>query len=351
MKDLIEYRPGVDSMAKTKFLFSAELVSRVLGGQRPSENIGQNFLVDASAALAVANRTLPGAEVVEIGTGIGNLTRVIAQHGAAKVITLDIDPRLRPAQEIVLQGVGNVEIRQQDATKFKFQNWVRQEPEARHQVMGNIPYHIAEPLVTRLAQNVDRLDDVTLMVGVKLSDALTSHSPGSEWYSKLTFVSSVFDIEVVDRVPRSSYYPVPPTDTVVLSMTPKEVPADESNTAFGLRKAIVASSDTSLSLEKVINNYGNSGQAVEGKHLDKSQSHKRERRQERSHLSRMRDNYNDMPTSRRSGSESTRELMSAWQTNSGLVERLGLPQSMLNKPFNRLDNQEVRVLAEALQRI
>lgn len=351
MKTLLDHAPRTDSMAKTKFLFSPELVARALGGKIPSEHIGQNFLVDADVALEVARHTLSGAEVVEVGTGIGNLTRVIAQHGAARVITLDIDPQLRPAQEIVLQGVDNVEIRQQDAVKFKYQNWVRQDPDARHQVMGNIPYHISEPLVTRLAQNVGHIDNVTLIAGEKLADALTSRSPESDRYTKLTFVASVFDIEITRRVPRSCSYPVPPTDSVVLSMTPKEVPADESSTSFGLRKAIVASSDTNLSLAKVINNYGNSGNTGEGKQLGKDLSHKRDRRQERSHLSHMRHALNDMPVSRRRDGESTKELMGAWSTNSGLVDRLGLPQSMLGKPFNRLDNQEVRLLAEALQRI
>ncbi len=336
-------------MSKSE-LFTEEYLKKILDF-KPKESIGQNFLIDYNIASQIASRTIRGADVVEVGSGPGNLTRMIAENGANRVIGLEIDPNFREAQEIVLAGTNNVEIRQQNALNFDFDNWIRNDSYAEHQVIGNIPYHISEPLITAIARSGNKIVNTTLLVGKSLATTLTTTNPGSIHYSKLSFIGSVFDINIEARVSANCFWPRPRTESAVISLSSKEMPTDESQTALELRKAIVDSSDQNLTLAKVIN--GLSTSSTSGKQLGKDMSHRYGRRQQKNELNFLRRMLNDMPTSRRQNREDVQSIVSSstQMANSGLAERLGLSTRILSKPFHNLNNEEVKDLERSLMNI
>lgn len=303
----------------------------------PVESLGQSFLVDPARVSRFVSLTIADADVVEIGSGPGNLTFGIAKV-ARHVIGLEIYRGYADAQAKILSGLDNVEIVNTDALRFNFRQWINKDPEAQHQVIGNIPFHISEPLLAKLAQVSDGLDDITLMVGDNLAKTMTTTNPASEWYTHLSFIAGIFDVLKVDNVPRTCCWPVPRTDSAIMSLTPKGYP--EGGIAQQLQRRIVLSQPENLTLMKVINSFSVS--TTEGKVLGKDTSHRYDRRQTQYELKQIAGDYNQMPANR-SGivsrdSERTRRLS----------ERMNLPAEILSKPFSRIDNQEVRKLAMAI---
>jgi len=308
----------------------------------PVEKLGQNFLVDPNMVRAIVGLTIPNAEVIEIGCGPGNITRGIAER-ANNVIGLEVYPGFFEAQEKILKGCDNVRIINQNALKFDFRRWVDADREARHQVMGNIPFHISEPLLTLLAGVSDKVERITLLVGDNLATAMTMKNPNDDRFTRLSFISSIFDVNRVVHIPRTAFWPVPRTDADAISMSLKEYPDDGKMFAFQLTKKIVLSQSENLTLVKVLNSFSASGES--GKQLGKDMSHKYDRRQVRSELKRAVSDLNRMPVSRR---EMDGKLLTRMNS---LVSRIGLPEEILSKPFGRLNNEEVRQLALAINRL
>ena len=85
-------------------------------GITPSRDLGQNFLIDDNV-LELAGRLLPprpGEVVLEVGPGLGVLTRWLA--GRVRLVhAIEIDERLRPALAVSLEGLDNVDLRFADA--------------------------------------------------------------------------------------------------------------------------------------------------------------------------------------------------------------------------------------------
>jgi len=308
----------------------------------PIEKLGQNFLIDPSMVNKVANSTIQGADVVEIGTGPGNITRGIAQR-ADNVIGLEIFPDFVEAQNILLKNSPNVKIIIQNALKFDFARWTDVDRDARHQVIGNIPFNISEPLLTTLAGISDKIENITLLVGDNLATTMTITNPHDDRYTRLSFIASIFDVCRTIHVPRTCFWPVPRTDSDVISLTPKEFPENGKMFGFQLRKKIVLDQTANLTLAKVLNGFSSGPET--GKILDKDMSHRFDRRQTRSELKRTVRDLNRMPIGRREiGSDSMKTMRS-------LISRIGLSAEILSKPFSRLNNNEVRKLAMAIDNL
>jgi|GEM_PF-4996934 len=305
-------------------------------GFKPIEKLGQSFLVDPEKVRQFVATVVSGADVVEVGSGPGNLTMGISKI-AQRVTGLEIFPGYAEAQARTLGGCANVKILTTSALKFDFRRWVDADRDAQHQVVGNLPFHISEPLLTTLAQVSDHLDDITLMVGDSLAGALCATNPRDSRYTRLSFIASIFDVSRVSHVPRKSCWPVPRTDSDIVSLVPKESPKDGSMLAHQLRRRIVLSQPQNLTLIKVINGFSTNQE--DGKNVDKKASNRHDRQQTREEL-----RWYTMPMIRK-------DVPSDRVKMSRLSDRLGLPSEILSKPFSRLNNQEVRRLAEAIENL
>src|SRR3989304_5104497 len=86
---------------------------------RPKKSLGQNFLIDESALARIAAAADPAASdtVLEIGPGLGSLTRPLAS-AARRVVAVELDEAMLPALRQTLQSCANVEIVHSDILKY-----------------------------------------------------------------------------------------------------------------------------------------------------------------------------------------------------------------------------------------
>ncbi|MBP7356128.1 MAG: 23S rRNA (adenine(2030)-N(6))-methyltransferase RlmJ, partial [Longilinea sp.] len=114
----------------------------------PKKKLGQNFLMDNAALQRVvtAAEIQPEDEVLEIGAGLGSLTRHLSQ-AAQRVVAVELDQQLVPILQQVLAGMTNVQIVAGDILE---QNPAELMQSDQYLVVANIPYYITSAIIRHL---------------------------------------------------------------------------------------------------------------------------------------------------------------------------------------------------------
>ena len=162
--------------------------------------LGQNFLVDASAARRIVDALgqISDSVVVEIGPGRGVLTRLLVDR-AGFLIATELDEQLARQLRAMFAGKENVEIVQANFLNVSLLELLKGHPQAsraqRVRVVGNIPYYITSDILLRLFQQYELIDTVVLMVQKEVADRLAA-APGSRDYGLLTVTAQLHtDVE------------------------------------------------------------------------------------------------------------------------------------------------------------
>lgn len=147
-------------------------------GLSPNTDLGQHFLVDENLVdLSLREAQLTPEDVVlEVGAGVGVLTRPLAMAVAA-VHTVEIDRRLEPLLTDVLAGRDNVHIHWQDAMRMDLPA-LDPPPTA---LVSNLPYAIATPLVVETTWQLPTLRVWSVMVQREVADRWLA-GPGDAAY-------------------------------------------------------------------------------------------------------------------------------------------------------------------------
>ncbi|MCX5715666.1 MAG: 16S rRNA (adenine(1518)-N(6)/adenine(1519)-N(6))-dimethyltransferase RsmA [Candidatus Omnitrophica bacterium] len=190
---------------------------------RPNKRLGQNFLIDRNIAnkIIAAAGPKPGGTLFEIGAGLGNITADLAGL-AGRVIAVEFDKGLCAVLQETLKGCANLEIFCADILKFDFAGALRN---GRATVIGNLPYYITTPILERLIENRRAISGAVLMVQKEVGERLTS-APGSKVYGSLScYLGFYAKIEFLGVVSRSSFFPQPEVDSVLLRLDFLDKPA------------------------------------------------------------------------------------------------------------------------------
>ncbi len=174
--------------------------------------LGQHFLFDPGILRKIADcGDISASEtVVEIGPGLGTLTRLLAER-AKKVIAIEFDKRLIGRLKENLSGLSNVEIITANALEFPYET-IRGE----FKVVANIPYYITTPLLFRLLEFREKLISMTLLIQKEVAVRIVA-PPGNKDYGVLS-ISIQFQTkpELKFRVSRKSFSPPPSVDSAVV---------------------------------------------------------------------------------------------------------------------------------------
>ena len=188
---------------------------------RPRKSLSQNFLTDPEAldAIVAAAELQPGDNVVEIGPGLGVLTRRLLAAGAS-VLAVELDARLAEYLRRELYGVDRFELVEADALSLHPREFF---PERPIKVVANIPYHITSPLLHAFLEGDRPPELVVLLVQLEVAERVAA-PPGKMSYLSV-FAQNVATAEVMARVPATSFEPAPAVDSAVLRLRRRDRPA------------------------------------------------------------------------------------------------------------------------------
>jgi 16S rRNA (adenine1518-N6/adenine1519-N6)-dimethyltransferase len=195
---------------------------RLMGTERlrPRKSLSQNFLTDPEAldAIVAAAELAPGDRVVEVGPGLGVLTRRLLAAGAS-VLAVEVDPRLAEYLRRELYGIDRFELIEADALSLHPRELFPGEP---IKVVANIPYHITSPLLHAFLEG-DRPPELTvILVQLEVAERVAA-APGQMSYLSV-FAQNVAEAEVVVRVPAIAFEPAPAVDSAVLRLRRRAAP-------------------------------------------------------------------------------------------------------------------------------
>jgi len=183
----------------------------------PSKGLGQNFLIDNS----VLKKIIKAAEltkkdvILEIGPGIGNLTRELA-HKAKRIIAVEKDPKLARILKETLKEFKNIQIIQGDILKIQDTRYKIQDT---YKIVANLPFYIAAPVFRKFLESCKvQPCTMTLMVQKEVAQRICA-SPAK---MNLLAVSVQFyaEPEIISYVSKKSFWPEPKVDSAILKITP-----------------------------------------------------------------------------------------------------------------------------------
>lgn len=205
-------------------------------GLSASKGLGQNFLQDDAvlAKIAGAAEIGPADDVLEIGPGLGSLTRHLAL-AARSVTAVELDESLIPVLGEVLKPFGNVRLIHGDILNFKPADLM---PSADYLVVANIPYYITSAVFRHLLENPPRPRRIALTIQKEVAERICAQ-PGE--MSLLALSVQVYGApSIAARIPAGAFHPVPKVDSAVIrvDLYPQPlIPAEKLDDFFRLAKA------------------------------------------------------------------------------------------------------------------
>lgn len=216
----------------------------------PRKTLGQHFLADPNIIrkIVALSGVGPGSRVIEVGGGTGTLTAELAAAGAS-VIVYEIDDGLVGVLHEVLEGMPNVEIRHQDASRVHLQDALSGEPWA---LVANLPYNVGTGILLDALRFAPRIDRFVVTVQTEVAQRLFAQ-PGSKVYGIPSIVAALHATGGAAFALRPDvFYPEPNVGSTVVELQRVAPPAKAEQaialavTAFQQRRKMLRGSLASL---------------------------------------------------------------------------------------------------------
>lgn len=199
---------------------------------KPRKKFGQNFLQDENVILRIIDAIQPQTfdHIVEIGPGLGALTLKLLTI-LKEMDAIEIDRDIIPSLMEKTQGIGTLNIHQEDVLTFDFST-LFQRYQQKLRVVGNLPYNISTPLLFHLFQQNDCVQDMHFMLQKEVAERLSAQQGGKE-YGRLSIMAQYHcDIHLLFNVPPDAFWPKPKVFSTVLRLIPKTPKLNANNYAL-----------------------------------------------------------------------------------------------------------------------
>lgn len=227
-------------------------------GFKFSKSLGQNFLIDDNVIDKIIDgaRVKEGDKVIEVGPGIGTLTREMAKR-AEKVVAVEIDKNLIPILKETLSDFDNTEVVNEDILKVDINKLVDEKLSGGPvKLIANLPYYITTPIVMKFLEEDIPVTDIVVMVQKEVADRMNA-VPSTKDYGALSVAVQYYcDTEIVAKAPRHMFIPQPKVDSTVIGLhirEEKKYKADNEQlffktvkAAFGQRRKTLLNSLSSM---------------------------------------------------------------------------------------------------------
>lgn len=201
-------------------------------GFHPRGDLGQNFLIDLNILEYVADQASINSDdvVLEVGTGTGGLTTVLARDAAA-VVTVEYDRNVFGLAQLELAGLPNVTSINADALKNKnrinpdviaaVEHELSKDPERKLKLVANLPYNVATPIISNLVASELPWVRMVVMIQLELATRMAAEPKGGSNYGALSiWLQSQCRIKLLKKIGPQVFWPRPTVDSGLLSITP-----------------------------------------------------------------------------------------------------------------------------------
>ena len=197
-----------------------------------SKSMGQNFLIApwVPQEIAASSGAAPNCGVLEIGPGIGPLTRELARR-ADKVVSVELDRSLLPILAETLADCPNTEVCPGDILKTDIPALVQEKFAGLTPIAcANLPYNITTPAITALIE-ARCFSSITVMIQREVARRICAQPGTSDYGAFSVFCQYHTRPELLFDVPPECFLPAPKVTSSVLKMTPCPPPPSVDNEA------------------------------------------------------------------------------------------------------------------------
>jgi 16S rRNA (adenine1518-N6/adenine1519-N6)-dimethyltransferase len=189
-------------------------------GLRPKHSWGQNFLGDerAQQRIAEALEISPGERVLELGAGLGHLSRALLAAGA-QVVAVEKDREVAEALEA--QRLSGLSVVQLNAARIDFRE-VAGVPKVA--VVGNLPYHLSSSILFAVLEQEASVSRAVFTLQREVVERIAA-PPGSRTYGLLSALLDLFfEVQKLWTIPASAFYPPPKVESAVVRLLHRPEP-------------------------------------------------------------------------------------------------------------------------------
>lgn len=183
--------------------------------------LGQHFILKESVLDKVLSSIGPTDTVVEIGAGLGRLTEKLANK-CENLISYEIDKRFKPVLDEISDKYKKVEIIYKNVLEVKLPEFDK--------IVGNLPFDISEPLFKKLIKKREvkkydigefKFEKGIFILGESFVKKLKADLSDKNFSNISVVVPAYFKVNIITKIPKKAYSPMPETDTYLVEIDPK----------------------------------------------------------------------------------------------------------------------------------
>ena len=191
------------------------------------KRFGQNFLFDKNIIHKILNNIyLKKKDVIEIGSGIGNLT-LFYHHLPKHIYLIEIDKGFyRILQDLFLNNT-HISILHSNFLKFDLSKIIKQNQ--KYIFLSNLPYNSGSQILVKLLDYYENIEEIYIMAPEIYYEKFMP--PKQQFNNRLGLLLNLFfKIEKLFKVSRNCFYPFPEIDSVFMKLIPEKKIEDPERT-------------------------------------------------------------------------------------------------------------------------
>ena len=179
---------------------------------QPLKRFGQNYIRDKNTILKIVEEFKPQQDdyVLEIGPGTGALTSVLSEN-LNKFSAVEIDKRVI---DDLRDKFPQVDFICADFLKIKLDSF--NTPDKKLRIIGNIPYNITSPILFKLIEERDLVEDAMFMVQFEVAKRITAERRTKDYGILSVLLNYFAEAELCFKISRNVFYPMPNVDSAII---------------------------------------------------------------------------------------------------------------------------------------